>query len=149
MNKKKMIRVCFVAGVMVFAFSVIGEASTRTLTIQIEPNDPNINTVLPSPGVHVYDYGVTVYVEAHDYLKCPDVYRFDRWAGDVNSTSNKVGIGMLSDKTVRAIFVVGRKCGDQCHPYPASDLNKDCIVDLNDLSEFALLWLECTKPECD
>lgn len=40
-------------------------------------------------------------------------------------------------------------CGDLEHPYPQSDTNKDCRVDLIDISLVAVEWLDCTAPECD
>jgi hypothetical protein len=40
-------------------------------------------------------------------------------------------------------------CGDADHPYPAVDLNKDCLVDFADLALFLAHWLECTAPECN
>ena len=40
-------------------------------------------------------------------------------------------------------------CGDIEHPYPVTDVNRDCRVDLADFAMFAAEWLECTAPECD
>ena len=40
-------------------------------------------------------------------------------------------------------------CGDSEHPYPFSDLNKDCKVDFVDFAIMAAEWLLCTAPECD
>ena len=40
-------------------------------------------------------------------------------------------------------------CGDLEHPYPLSDVNKDCKVDFTDLAIMAAEWLDCTAPECD
>jgi len=40
-------------------------------------------------------------------------------------------------------------CGDLEHPYPLSDLNKDCKVDFSDFAIMAAEWLACTAPECD
>jgi len=40
-------------------------------------------------------------------------------------------------------------CGDSEHPYPFSDLNKDCKVDFADFAIMAAEWLLCTAPECD
>lgn len=46
-------------------------------------------------------------------------------------------------------IVVGNDACDASHldsgePYPAGDMNEDCIVDLLDLHEFAAAWLNCT-----
>ena len=40
-------------------------------------------------------------------------------------------------------------CGDFDHPYPLSDVNKDCKVDFVDFIIMAAEWLDCTAPECD
>jgi streptogramin lyase len=40
-------------------------------------------------------------------------------------------------------------CGDLEHPYPNSDINKDCKVDLFDFAIMASEWLDCTSPSCD
>jgi predicted outer membrane repeat protein len=40
-------------------------------------------------------------------------------------------------------------CGDDDHPYPRSDINLDCYVNLEDLALMAIDWLMCTAPECD
>jgi len=40
-------------------------------------------------------------------------------------------------------------CGDLEHPYPQSDVNKDCRVDFTDFIIMAVEWLNCTAPECD
>jgi len=37
-------------------------------------------------------------------------------------------------------------CGDSEHPYPFSDLNKDCKVDFKDFAIMAAEWLNCTAP---
>ena len=38
------------------------------------------------------------------------------------------------------------RCGDLDHPYPASDANKDCVVDLLDLKVLASEWLSDVRP---
>jgi hypothetical protein len=35
-------------------------------------------------------------------------------------------------------------CGDYKHPYPTGDINKDCIVDMEDFAIVAEHWLQCT-----
>ena len=121
---------------------------THILTIDVDPNDVGIDTITPSVGAH--DYAGRVNINAQQFAKCPDVYVFDHWEGDVNDpNSANTTVFMDTDKTVTAVFVDGRKCGDECHPYPAGDIDKNCIVDFNDFGLFALSWLECTKPECD
>ena len=37
-------------------------------------------------------------------------------------------------------------CGDANHPYPEGDINKDCKVDISDLSILAMNWIEDTNP---
>jgi len=66
---------------------------------------------------------------------------------DINDPNTT--IFMDSDKTVTAVFVDDRQCGDECHPYPPGDIDKNCITDFNDFAAFADNWLVCTKPECD
>lgn len=129
----------------------------QILTIQTEPND--VNTVTPSAGQHICSGLVDI--SAERFINCPDVYSFDHWEGDVTDpNSANTTIFMDSDKTVTAIFVDDRQCGDECHPYPAGDVNKDCLVNQIDVLMFKNLidtfigtiqsnWMECTKPECD
>ncbi|MGE4285226.1 MAG: PPC domain-containing protein [Phycisphaerae bacterium] len=38
------------------------------------------------------------------------------------------------------------RCGDLAHPFPAGDVNGDCVVDLLDLSEIAANWLVDVRP---
>lgn len=121
---------------------------THILTIDVDPNDVGIDTITPSVGAH--DYAGRVNINAQQFAKCPDVYQFDHWEGDVNDpNSANTTVFMDTDKTVTAVFVDGRKCGDECHPYPIGDLDKDCVVTFGDFALFASHWLECTKPECD
>jgi len=118
------------------------------LTIDVDPNDVGIDTITPSVGAH--DYKGWVNIKAERFVNCPDVYVFDHWEGDVNDpNSANTTVFMDTDKTVTAVFVDSRKCGDECHPYPAGDIDKNCIVDFTDFGLFALSWLKCTKPECD
>jgi uncharacterized delta-60 repeat protein len=118
------------------------------LTMQTLP--PEVNTVLPSVGQHIYPQPVAVDINAQRFIDCPDVYVFDHWEGDVNDpNSANTTVLMDNNKTVTAVFVDGRQCGDECHPYPAGDLDKDCVVTFGDFALFASHWLDCTKPECD
>jgi len=118
----------------------------QELTVQTEPN--YIDTVIPSVGQHTFSGWVDV--SATRFIDCPGVYSFDHWEGDVedaNSTSTRVF--MNGEKSITAVFVDDRQCGDECHPYPAGDISKDCKVDFFDIAMVANSWLECTKPECD
>lgn len=118
------------------------------LTIETSPND--VNTVTPTAGDHNYAPDTVVDITASRFVDCPDIYVFDYWEGDVNDVNSpETTITMDDDKTVIGVFVDGRKCGDECHPYPVGDTTFDCIVDLRDIAKTALHWLECTKPECD
>jgi len=131
-----------------YAISYIYEpiSEPTTLLVQTEPND--INTVTPSVGLHTCSGWVDV--NASRFVDCPKVYCFDNWVGDVeDANSANTRVFMNSDKTITAVFRDNRQCGDECHPYPAGDIDKNCIVDFNDFGLFALSWLECTKPECD
>jgi hypothetical protein len=119
-----------------------------TLTICVEPNDIGIDTVTPSLGDHYY--GSLVRLNATQFIHCPDIYKFDYWDGDVTDANlADTTVFMSSDKTVTTVFVPTRECGDECHPYPKYDENKDCILDLADFVDFAFNWLVCTKPQCD
>jgi hypothetical protein len=121
---------------------------THILTIDVDPNDVAIDTVTPSVGTH--SCGGLVSINAQQFVKCPDVYVFDHWEGDVNDpNSANTTVFMDSDKTITGVFVVDRQCGDECHPYPSADVNKDCKVDFLDIAMVASSWLECTRPECD
>jgi hypothetical protein len=118
------------------------------LTMQTEP--PEVNTVTPASGTHECVGGVVADISAQRLVTCPNVYAFDHWEGDVNDpNSANTTIVMNMDKTVKAVFVDGRQCGDECHPYPIGDFDKDCEVTFSDFALFAFHWLECTKPECD
>jgi hypothetical protein len=121
---------------------------THILTIDVDPNHVGIDNITPSVGSH--DYAGRVNINAQQFAKCPDVYVFDHWEGDVNDpNSANTTVFMDTDKTVTAVFVDSRKCGDECHPYPIGDLDKDCVVTFGDFALFASHWLDCTKPECD
>jgi hypothetical protein len=128
-----------------------GLALTRepvTLTITVEPNNVGIDTVTPDVGTH--GCGGWISIKAERFVNCPDVYTFDHWDGDANDpNSADTTVFMDLDKTITAVFVDGRQCGDECHPYPSVDVNKDCKVDLLDIAMVASSWLECTRPECD
>lgn len=118
----------------------------QILTIQTEPND--VNTVTPPVGQYIYSGLVDLI--ASQFINCPDVYSFDHWIGDVaDANSPNTKVFMDSDKTVTAVFVDSRQCGDECHPYPPEDLSGDCAVNFLDIAVIAQSWLECTKPECD
>ena len=55
---------------------------------------------------------------------------------------------MPMDIVFKGIYPV---CGDNSHPYPMGDLNKDCAVNFLDLSVIISGWLNCTAPDqpCD
>jgi hypothetical protein len=119
-----------------------------TLTIQTEP--PEVNTVTPPVGTHLYSYGQKIDLIAQRFVNCPDVYIFDYWVGDVNDPySSKATIIMDANETVTPVFVDGRQCNDECHPVLKADLNDDCHVDLEDFASFSAQWLNCTDPNCD
>ena len=40
-------------------------------------------------------------------------------------------------------------CGDDAHPYPAGDVDNNCVVDMRDIKKMAEYWLVCTALECD
>jgi hypothetical protein len=118
----------------------------QKLSVQTEPN--YIDTVTPSVGQHTFSGFVDISAEA--FIDCPRVYSFDHWEGDVtDANSADITVFMDSDKIITAVFRDARQCGDECHPYPSGDIDKDCKVDFLDIAMVANSWLECTKPECD
>jgi hypothetical protein len=118
------------------------------LTMQTSP--PEITSLIPYVGEHYYLSGAVVNISAQRFVNCPDVYVFDRWEGDVNDpNSTNTTVVMNADKTVTAVFDTTRQCGDECHPYPSADLDKNCKVNFLDLGLFAAQWLECTDPTCE
>jgi hypothetical protein len=140
-----------IAGGETHSLAIFSSEGPYTLTVQTEP--AFIDTLSPAAGDH-YVFTEWAGLSAERFTDCPDVYCFDRWDGDDVSdvedpNSAKTRIFVDSDKSVTAVFVDCRECGDECHPYPASDNNKDCIVDFKDIALLCLSWLECTKPECD
>jgi hypothetical protein len=118
-----------------------------SLTILSIPS--NVNTVTPVIGEHMIS-GL-VRLNADKYINCPDVYLFDHWEGDVDNPKDpNTSVFMDSEKTVTAVFIATRKCGDKCHSNnQLGDFNHDCIIDIADFAQFALNWMNCTKPECD
>lgn len=134
---------CYVDGKLVLVPS-----STYTLTMGVEPNDIGIDTLTPTVGDH--NCAGSFNINAEKFINCPDVYTFDHWDGDVaDPNSATTTVFMDSDKSVTGVFVDARQCGDECHPYPSGDINKDCKVNFLDIAMVANSWLECTRPECD
>ncbi len=43
------------------------------------------------------------------------------------------------------VSVLDNECG--AWRYAISDLNRDCVIDINDLRQFAEDWLSCSHPE--
>jgi len=128
--------------------TILAVPALYILTIDVDPNDVGIDTVTPDVGTH--SCGGWVSIKAERFVNCPDVYQFDHWEGDVTDpNSSSTTINMDANKSVTAVFVDERQCGDECHPYPIGDLDKDCEVTFGDFALFASHWLDCTKPECD
>lgn len=122
-----------------------------TLTMAVEPKDVGINTIVPIVGENVYAPNQPIDISANKYINCPDVYHFEHWVGDVGDTNSaNTTVFMDSDKTVTAVFTAARVCGDECHDDNIfGDYNHDCIINIVDFAQFALNWMNCTKPECD
>ena len=125
-------------------------ASEAVLTILVEP-DPMIDTIIPGTGQFSYAEGRDVGMRADRFVDCPYVYRFDHWEGEVSEpNSADTVVTMDNNKTVTAVFVDDRQCGDECHSdREFGDLNHDCFIDFEDYSIFMQAWLKCTRPECD
>ena len=119
------------------------------LTVQVDPCDPCAlaNSVTPAPGVYMYDSGAVVPLNADRYLNCPAVYEFDHWDGAVVSPgSSSTTVNMTEDRVVTAVYADGRKCNDECRPYPVGDFTEDCYVALDDFSLLASEWMDCVDP---
>lgn len=118
-----------------------------TLTILSIPS--NVNTVTPVIGEHMI--GGLVRLNADKFIDCPNIYLFDHWEGDVDNPNDpNTSVFMDSEKTITAVFIATRECGDKCHSdNQLGDFNHDCIIDIADFAQFALNWMNCTKPECD
>jgi hypothetical protein len=132
------------------------------LTItQIDPNAGQL-TISTNPGyvTTVQPYcnatqnvpvGLSVSIDAQKFVNCGndgEVLVFDYWeevsnvsVADVNDQQTTVKV--LADGTaeVKAHYVDGRQCGDECHPVIAVDLVPDCIIDFKDFAEFGIEWL--------
>jgi hypothetical protein len=129
---------------------IAGEANYVTLTVNVEPNDIGIDTVTPDVGQHSCFENMPVIVDAEEFINCPDVYHFDHWEGDVaDPNSAKTTVTMSADKTITAVFVDKRECGDVCHPILKLDLNEDCYINFIDFALYLDNWLSCTHPDCD
>ena len=126
---------------------ILNPYENHTLTVQTLPTF--VDTVTPSVGDHIF--AGTVNINADRFSSCPDVYIFEHWEGDVvDPNAANTSLLMDIDKTVTAVFVATRECGDECHPDDLfGDYNHDCIIDFIDMAKFAENWLVCTKPECD
>ncbi|HPC17179.1 MAG TPA: carboxypeptidase regulatory-like domain-containing protein [Candidatus Hydrogenedentes bacterium] len=67
------------------------------LTVDIQGE----GTLTPAPGVHVRDAGTVV-----DLMASPaSGWRFDRWEGDVSSSTPSASVTLDANKAVRAVFV--------------------------------------------
>jgi len=137
-----------IVGGIRYSAGILSSSLSRTLTVNVEP--PHITSLQPSIGSHGCAYLRPVLLQAGRFINCPEVYRFGYWKGDVEiATSPATSVIMDSDKSVTAVFLDDRQCGDECHAFPNGDLNQDCEVNLLDIAIMARTWLECTKPECD
>jgi hypothetical protein len=84
----------------------------------------------------------------------PDPWDLDarpRFIDDPNTADTGSGPAPIVDI---GAYEFGAYCGDQDHPYPVGDVNKDCGVDFVDFATCALAWLtsECDagwNPECN
>ncbi len=138
--------------------AISGDSYLPKLTINVEPNELNnlgVDSIVPKINEPIYYWkNKLINIGAGPSTKCPYVYRFDHWQGNVdpNSDSNSpsVMVFMDADKTVTAVFFKDeRRCGDECHPILEGDLNRDCYINLEDWALYAGKWLDCTHPVCD
>ena len=154
--------ICFVEGVSIVqgVQKHLGQISGRSsLSVEIDAPktdhtsrawfdgvalvEVKVDTISPAPGQYDYTENEVVEINAYDYTDCPDYSLFQRWIGDVAEPySAQTTVVMDKDKTVIAVFGYPEptECGDICHPFPLGDLNKDCVVDLDDLAILATDW---------
>lgn len=62
------------------------------------------------------------------------------------SSANPSYAGSIVVPDITAI-VQENECG--AWGYPALDYNEDCVVDMSDLAQFVLQWMQCTNPYAD
>jgi hypothetical protein len=127
----------------------VDPANNKTLTINVSPAEAF--NIYPGIGAIPEPDGKVVSLVALQTVICPNIYVFDHWEGDVaNTGSATTSIVMDADKTITAVYVATKACGDACHPIPEHDFNGDCITDLTDFADFYGDWLSCTQPDvCD
>lgn len=114
----------------------------------LKPVDPNMDVsdfdgLSVARAIELYDgsAGGTGFdlrwLEPGDYQALeidPDSGR--RWIRYIKVTSDEFGeVDAFADVAC---------CGDYRHPYPVGDINRDCRVDMKDLSLLGKYWLECT-----
>lgn len=121
------------------------------LTLLTSPS--HISTAInPAGGTYNYAIGSKILLSAAegDHVSCPNIFRFTNWAGEprfIWPTAAVQSLLLDDDKTITAYFdALPAVCGDVCHPYPRSDFNQDCLVNLNDFESFAKHWLENNIP---
>jgi len=125
------------------------------LTVNIDPCDIGIDSIIPSIEQVIYYWpNEPISIAATSFKKCPNVYRFDHWEGDIDPDSDPnvpfTKIIMNYDKTVRAVFYQdAQKCGDECHPILQGDLDENCHIDFNDFAIYCQQWMACTHPDCN
>jgi hypothetical protein len=128
----------------------MGAPPDISLTVNVEPNDVGIDTVTPAPGQYLYYQNQREFLTVENFADCPAVYKFVHWEGDVlDPNATETAVVMTEDKTVTAVFVDNRVCGDECHPILQGDLNADCYINFADFEIYCAQWLSCTAPECD
>lgn len=134
------------------ALTISADASSfKTLTVTADPVlvDGGIAPVL---GESLYLTDQVVTISADDYAgACPTAWMFDHWEVDdaFYSSDATTTLTMDANKALKAVFVESNVCGDVCRPYPTSDLNQDCRVDLADFADMSAEWGDCTSPACD
>jgi len=122
--------------VLFFASTRAGGYGHYDLYVTTRPN-------LSAPWTEPKNLGPTVntlYAESAPCLSADGrVLYFSDW--------NKVRPGGLGGYDLWQVQIL--HCGDEGHPYPEGDLNRDCRVDLSDLAVLCSHWLDCTGSGCD
>lgn len=122
-----------------------------TLTVQTNPAFLQ-NFIHPAAGAWSFDYDSAVSISAAtEAMACPSQYVFDGWVEGSHSLGDAAALTVIADadKTLTAQYVINPAyvpvCGDACRPFVVSDVNRDCIVNLDDFVEFSRYWLDAVE----
>jgi hypothetical protein len=113
-------------------------------TVDADPNTLGIQDTLTFTPAE-WNTPKSVYVWAVD-----DAVSEGPHTSTITNTASSFDIGFDGGTAVVLANVVDNEpyCGDGVsHGYYAADVNQDCYVDLSDIAEMALVWLQCSDPD--